>query len=59
MEVEFDLSVLFEDNYIVRLDQNTLKKLNPRKCWAVKNFIDGIGALSAKVMAIFFFIPKN
>lgn len=49
MEVPFDLGEYFEDAPIQRLDLNTLKRLNPRKCWPVQRAIDGMGALSAEV----------
>uniref|UniRef100_A0A0N5ABR5 Alpha-tubulin N-acetyltransferase n=1 Tax=Syphacia muris TaxID=451379 RepID=A0A0N5ABR5_9BILA len=52
MELESDLSQLFGDNHVVRLDEKDLKRLNPRKCWSVKYMIDGIGAMSAAAQGL-------
>ncbi|KHN86403.1 Alpha-tubulin N-acetyltransferase 2 [Toxocara canis] len=52
MEVPFDLEEFFEDAPIQRLDLNTLRRLNPRKCWPVQKAIDRMGALSAEAQGL-------
>ncbi len=53
MEIAFDLSSVFTTD-LVRLDAPTLKRLNPRKCWAVQKLIDEMGRLSSDVSGVCF-----
>ena len=49
MEINYDLSQIFPDQPIQRLDKSMLLRLNPRKFWAVQKVIDTMGERSTTV----------
>ncbi len=49
MEIAFDLRSVFDTEPIVRLDATALRRLNPRRCWAIQKLINDMGQLSADV----------
>uniref|UniRef100_A0A914USG5 Alpha-tubulin N-acetyltransferase n=1 Tax=Plectus sambesii TaxID=2011161 RepID=A0A914USG5_9BILA len=51
MEIAFDLTPVFPTE-IVRLDGAALRRLNPRRVWAVQKLIDQIGKLSTEAQGL-------
>jgi len=52
MELAFDLSSVFGDEPLVRLDSVALRRLNPRRCWAVQKLINDMGLLSSEAQGL-------
>jgi len=52
MELAFDLSTVFGEAPLVRLDTAMLRQLNPRRCWAVQKLINEMGQLSSEAQGL-------